>query len=1125
MKRVLAFCFFAAGAFLPAAAGPAASPVTELYGGHTTFRLDFDGGDAAPSVGGVAPHGDPLVADGGMFGSKGLVGGHARFATGKGSKVFDTTRPGTLVFWLKLTGKPDDQSGFEPGETFFSAQWTPRKRVLVFKQGNLKWGTATVDAFYESMRADGRRVTDRIGCGAGSMKTWNLGGWHMCAMTVTQDSLAFSWDGAPFRKTVLKESPGPFGGTLGFGIGRRDGGPGHYVMDECTLLDFALSDDQVRELHDEYRAMMGESAKHVEAPRAVLTRCGPAASGGKWELAVDVVNPGRKSRKLVFDLAARPARSQPVRQRKTFTLAAGETRTFTASGPALDGEKIAADVSVTSANGRYVCFKRRRVFSTDTEEPEWMRAPSPVVFKFAYYPSASTIHALCDIRYCDGGAAAEKVRLSIRRKGGAVVAMRTFPAGTGGRSELYWRGLPELDGEYVCRMEVPGVAGAAAEQTFLRRRFPWEGNRLGKSGAVPAPFTPVKRRTVGGERRVDVLLREHVVDGLGLWKQVTAAGKDLLAAPMRLESDRPLPPVSAESEWDVDGMMLWRLTLPKGDYGTVKLVIPLKKERATLFHPVNHGLRHNFAGAVPAGEGKVWDSFTKCRNATSARYFPYVWVGGPLRGIAVFGENDRGWVVDERVPCQEIVRRGDAVELVLNLVQKPVSLAAARVVKLGFQATPVKPMPDNWRALGHGTLLGACYYWGGFWDSHSVEPFDGTDEFFRVMGESRRTRVFDKAYLERSVAAYPYPYAKGSAADTEHRRRILAHYRNGLWNAANNTNRFVFYTNARGVHYGDPKGQGATFCNEWSRWEYMDRNFDITSRKAYDLDPVASYRDYAAYWYERMLSTGAADHLYWDDVFCQECYNPVQTDAYRLADGRLRPSSGIFNMRALIRRCAVLQTELRKDARGNWVHMTNTALAPVLAFAGVNYDWEDSSGRDPMQVKYPKDYILAATIGRQFGNRVGIMGYFDFSLDRTGAEYGWLERTGAGVMLAHELRWNPGHAPYDKAHAALTRWGYRTARVKVWNYWDEDVAFPVDVRGGDMASLALARGDGEAVVVVSSFEPRACAVSVAPDAAAMGLSAGFKAFDMESGAPIAVARGAVRFTLPRYDFRMIRFVK
>lgn len=330
----------------------------------------------------------------------------------------------------------------------------------------------------------------------------------------------------------------------------------------------------------------------------------------------------------------------------------------------------------------------------------------------------------------------------------------------------------------------------------------------------------------------------------------------------------------------------------------------------------------------------------------------------------------------------------------------------------------------------------------------------------------------------------------------------------------------VFYTNPRSVPLGMPPGQ--TFGDEWDRQQWTVRGGNCESGHAYDNDPVASYRDYAIWWYSRMVGTGAADAIYWDNVFCNSDFNLVGTDAYRLPDGGIQPSSGIFNMRALVRRCAVMMTELGKTPRNNWVHMTNTAMAPVCSFAGVHYDWEDTAGNSTIQERYTREYIQATAIGRQIGNRVGVIGYFacDFvpENERDLAKQAWLHRTGVGACLTHELEWRR-ITEWQDAIKRLNDWGYRKADTKVWNYWDEDEPFPVTVTGGESAALVMSR-EGKALVVLSDWK-RGGDYRIRPDISALGIKKDFRAFDHTSGEELTVADGIIHVAVGKFDYVVV----
>ena len=136
---------------------------------------------------------------------------------------------------------------------------------------------------------------------------------------------------------------------------------------------------------------------------------------------------------------------------------------------------------------------------------------------------------------------------------------------------------------------------------------------MGRSVRVYPPFTPLR---VEG-KKVFAVLREHEMNDLGLWDQVTAKGKPILASPMRFrvvyegqeaqvkpaplrftqtdehkvlaESDFRAGPLSARvrSTWDYDGMMLMELTLLPADgqpVDSLTLEVPLRDDAAPLIH-------------------------------------------------------------------------------------------------------------------------------------------------------------------------------------------------------------------------------------------------------------------------------------------------------------------------------------------------------------------------------------------------------------------------------------------------------------------------------------------------------------------------------------------------------------
>ncbi|MDQ2730672.1 MAG: hypothetical protein M3Y56_03350, partial [Armatimonadota bacterium] len=108
-------------------------------------------------------------------------------------------------------------------------------------------------------------------------------------------------------------------------------------------------------------------------------------------------------------------------------------------------------------------------------------------------------------------------------------------------------------------------------------------------------------------------------------------------------------PASTRSEFDYDGCMKVTLEIPAQPTRTLQgldLVIPIKDSEAPLMHVCGEGLRSNYAGYIPAGQGVVWTSAHASRDQLIGTFVPYIFVGGPERGLVWFASNDRDWSVD-----------------------------------------------------------------------------------------------------------------------------------------------------------------------------------------------------------------------------------------------------------------------------------------------------------------------------------------------------------------------------------------------------------------------------------------------------------------------------------------------
>lgn len=878
------------------------------------------------------------------------------------------------------------------------------------------------------------------------------------------------------------------------------------------------------------------------------------------EVIYRLQNPGRTPHRLVVDTKMKPKDSAPTRTRKELTLKPGESIDLPAGlSAALPEERIETALSVSDGATGQPYYQRN--FSWHLKRPEtvWkLNDEESQNFQYAYYPSLDLIAARIETERKSNSSSEEgKISLSLfRSDSSSPIATTVLPAIHDGVTGLRaWKVPPLEDGEYELRVE--GLGQEPLKGKFVRRRFPWEGNRFGLSDAVVPPFTPLE----ASEQTVRSVFRTHTLTSAGLWQQVEAAGRPLLKSPMRLVVETlegkeieatgkyQLQEASGNkvvsdarweagalkgstvSHWDYDGTMRCVITLEKTDepIRRMTLRIPLDDQIARLFTACTDGLRFNYAGKMPEGKGVIWKSSQAARNSIVGSFVPYLWAGGPLRGLSVFGDSDKGWITSDEVPAQELVRTEDGtLEIRLYLVGKEAKWDAPRSITLGFLATPVKPMPKGWRlwtlsARGqvqaegaiHQEFLGSNPYWGAVSNYNDIYPRDEDFSYYDQMVKTRETGQADREFIDRWLKGYKLT---GSPEQQEQRQRFYeAHVGHAFTVMAKGNRHVLPYTNPRGVRFDTPEGQ--TFLNEWSRDAFSQREWGYGEGTSYGVDPVASYRDYHAWYWQKMLKT-FSDSIYWDNIFMQASYSPANEGSYLQDGGRIQPSCGLWNMRELVRRGMVAVHELGFPNH-NMVHMTNTAIAPILAFAGSNLTWEDREGDADFQDRFPREYILTESIGRQFGTApFALLTSHIRASDEEKVR--WAYNTAAGVLLTHEMK------PYEKLggkvdefwdnYDRLVAFGYGSDEVGVHNYWDDD--FPLEVKGN--ASILLLQGKGKVLLVVCDWGSPGEHRLTFGEGLMKQLPGKLTVRDLKNGTPLTMKDNRLDVPLKLHDFTLIQ---
>ena len=613
----------------------------------------------------------------------------------------------------------------------------------------------------------------------------------------------------------------------------------------------------------------------------------------------------------------------------------------------------------------------------------------------------------------------------------------------------------------------------------------------------------------------------------------------------------------------------------------MQLVVPMKTDEAWLMHPVADLLRFHYAGRIPNGkgwlwdyggrrrevrytptgepdaQGKVWDSRQVGRWQLPGPFVPYIWLGGPERGIAWFAENDRDWSLAADQPSLEIRRQGAVTSLVVRMVNRPVVLSRPRVLTFGLMATPAKPMPESpvsfrrwWTGppsektrdtVGCG-YMGSCYYWARPAPCYAFHPAFGNFGIYDEFARLRRGGAADPAFVNQWLAQFTDPefasYLPIYRAHVNWSENFLSQARWRSPPGSGQTGYVIPYTNARAVNWGE---EVRTFLDEWSnvdiadpRWPGEERFVRTSdggyrlaaygkvaaageaSGVAYGVNPAPSWQDMVLYQHKRMLDK-FADGIYFDDYFLVPNYNPLGP-GYVDDEGKLHAGVNIFSFHELAKRTAVMQYQLRRRPLV-FLHMTNANIVPMLSFGTLllDHEWRDQGEfrdkdfQERLSLDEDASLLLAQSTGLQSGCLAAICDFSHGDLR--------LSRSALGVMLTHEMRLGvDGGSVEDRAGELLCNFGYGLRNCRVWRYWDQRP--PLRTTGVPVKTLALGP-PGQSDGGRRQLRPGEASPSIF-DGKSFALPDQAVAVNAETGAELQrLGPGRFKLPLPRHDFRLI----
>lgn len=895
-----------------------------------------------------------------------------------------------------------------------------------------------------------------------------------------------------------------------------------------------------------------------DAPSVQITALGDNLFNGDLELRATIFNPGPARQVKVAALTT--SSDMPERRdEKLLDLPAGGRvpYSFDVTSFYHGNAQHRLALHVSSADGQDT-YLRYTMPWTQAPDRKWHYriGPDPdAAVRMAYYPSYRFVRVQIDTRELgqEAEAAVKKGTVRITGAGGAKVLEEAIALGPPPFVREFQVG-DLADGEYTVTVTLDGWKDPFV-RNFTRKHFPFEGNRLGITDQVLAPFTPV---AVAGDT-VQVVGRAYALDGLGLPRSVTSLGRELLAAPIVLVADGkevlrgtgafvattpleavyegaatlPAAIVKTRCTIELDGCVKVELGLepgarslePDGQLKSLWLDIPLRDAEMPLWHVTSTTLRVNPAGSTPSGEGLIWDSTRFADGNWFGNFKCYLWLGDVERGLCWFADNDRGWELgldakgQPNVACQQLFRQDGVLTLRVNLVQPPVAIQEPRTIVFGLMASPGKPMPKDWRLVDYRdqSAFNMCYTAPTTFSSKQPWGNDFT--------------IADWCYARRTGRPGPKPEEIEVWKQRNFPADMDPKFRESMINLAlgpfygNFSPQQKYYTMYFDEFHTTAQAHREThvFQSEWSGAWY-GKLLDHPTREDHKMwgigvaGVVPSHRDFACWYAAEWVRRGIG--CYFDNAFPTRAYDLLTTNAYRLPNGQVQPSAGIWARRDYLRRIWTIHRTLAPpDAIPViMIHMTNTLILPYMVWGDQNLDLEWKFGPEPQQSKFTPDFLRAESCGRQTGSVPFVL---DRILDaKSKAEEAVAARTKFGVMAVHECRWW-GREHYGDLVKLMLDFGYGQEDCTVWNYWQPEC--PVTASDPDCKLLVLKRGV-ELFLVACTWNPQPATVRFTVDAAAAGVApaAAVNAEKPDEVWPKDAASGAIAVPFDGYGVRLLR---
>ena len=477
-----------------------------------------------------------------------------------------------------------------------------------------------------------------------------------------------------------------------------------------------------------------------------------------------------------------------------------------------------------------------------------------------------------------------------------------------------------------------------------------------------------------------------------------------------------------------DGCMTYSLDATPGEdspeIDRLYLSVPVRKEVAEYMWSTRGGTSGmNYILEDLPQDGVIWSS------DSIGDFVPYVGISDDHRAIQWFADDDHEWVLGEENPCAQVVKTDGEVEMQINFMRRSAEGEAFQA-DFGLIATPIKPMPDDWRNtilhFGNYTNSEMAFFYGpghgkvGPFDWHDTESLAEVNDIEVPKGKSA-SKILDR------MSGDEYPDLKAIEANLgdEAARKV----RKGLKTYEDPTAvRQCYFHNAKMYFEGNKSMAFRKFFpGDWT---------EMPSSGWFHLRPVESYQDFFSFHLAQFAKFWHVPGLYFDETYYGPDYNVFNGQGKVMPDGSVRPSVGLTLERRFLYRMRQVLIDQGIDPF-IWVH-TSGMMAPyaigatdIAMFGEPNIPTPQQDIMDNINESYMR------VIGR--AQKFGFVPLWMTMAGRGGAQWALPGRQTFGWCWLHDTV-PEVHTSFRAKPTVQYRaqWGIGGDNVEFQGYWQDD---------------------------------------------------------------------------------------